>query len=656
MGIINKTKEIIIGKPLNALNPKIKDHIALVAIIAWIGLGADGLSSSSYGPEEAFLALGTHHNIGIYLAFATAITVFLISLSYNQVIELFPNGGGGYKVATHLLGPRAGVISGSALIVDYILTIAVSTASGVDAISSLLPVEYTTHGIEIKVAVIMTLMVLNLRGMKESIKILIPLFLGFMITHLFIIIVGISYHGAGVLNVVTNGNHEMRSMSGNIGVFAAIALLLRAYSLGGGTYTGLEAVSNNVNMLAEPRVRTGKLTMLYMAISLSFTAGGIILLYLLWHATPESGKTLNAVVFNKIIHQMGFGGYWLLPLILFFEAALLFVGANTGFLGCPAVMANMAVDKWLPRQFRELSSRLVTQNGVLISGLAAILILIWAKGQVSTLVVLYSINVFLTFSMSLLGLSVYWIKSRKNKVEWKRRFFMSSIGFIVCASILIITTLEKFTEGGWLTVVITTCVVSFCFLVRAHYRSVGKKLAEADTIFARHFSNVDIRKNHPTLPITDKNAKTAVFFVNKHYGAGLHALLWVRRLFPGVFKNYIFLTSGEIDSASFASDEIFKNQYRKDLNTVIENYKFFCHEHDLPSEGLFSYGVDEIAELIKLTEYIQQDYPDCVFFASKLVFVDETWWSRLLHNNTVTLIQRQLHLQGKQMVILPMKI
>lgn len=647
-------KQILVGKPLNALNPHIKDHIALIAIIAWVGLGADGLSSSAYGPEQAFLALGHHTHIAIYLALATAVTVFLISLSYNQVIELFPHGGGGYKVATHLLGPSAGVVSGSALIVDYILTIAVSIASGVDAVFSLLPEIYSHHKVEVEILAIIVLIVLNLRGMKESIHVLIPLFLGFLVTHLAIIGIGLFHHQADLLSVFPEASTEVHGMSNSIGLFTTIAILLRAYSLGGGTYTGLEAVSNNVNMLAEPRVRTGKLTMLYMAISLSLTAGGIILLYLAWHATPVDGKTLNAVVFEKIILETKLNHFWL-PIILFFEAALLFVGANTGFLGCPAVMANMAVDKWLPRQFRELSNRLVTQNGILISGIAAIIILLWAKGQVSTLVVLYSINVFLTFSMSLLGLSVHWIKCRKTKPHWLRKLIMSSIGFIVCVSILAITTLEKFTEGGWLTVLITTCVIAFCFLVRNHYRDVGKKLHDADRIFATHFNN-DNFKNVQFLPIENKDSKTAVFFVTKHFGTGLHALLWVRRLFPDVFKNFIFLTSGEIDSESLANDEMYKNQYRKNLHHIIESYRLFCTRNKLPSEGLFSYGVDEISELIKLSEYIEQDYPDCVFFASKLVFVDENWWSRLLHNNTVDVLQRKLHLQGKQMVILPMKV
>ena len=654
MRLMRLLKNIVIGKPLNALNPNVKDHIALIAVIAWIGLGADGLSSSAYGPEEAFLALGRHTDIAIYLAFATAFTVFLISFAYNQVIELFPSGGGGYKVATHLLGPRAGVVSGCALIIDYILTIAVSVASGVDAVFSMLPTWWLNYKIEVEIAVIILLMVLNLRGMKESIRVLIPLFLGFLFTHLAVILVGIFFHLNTLPDILPNATLEAHRMSLSIGSFAAVAIFLRAYSLGGGTYTGLEAVSNNVNMLAEPRVRTGKFTMLYMAVSLSFTAGGIIILYLLWHAAPVYGQTLNAVVFDKIIAEAGFSHKWL-GVILFFEAALLFVGANTGFLGCPAVMANMAVDKWLPRQFRELSGRLVTQNGVLISGIASIIILLWAHGRVSTLVVLYSINVFLTFSLSLLGLCVYWIRVRKEKPIWFRKFIIAGIGFVVCVSILIVTTIEKFTEGGWLTVVITAFAIALCFFIREHYRKVGEQLKDADHLFASHFKYTNL-DNTTLMPVDNSELKTAVFFVTKHYGAGLHTLLWVQRIFPGVFKNFVFVTSGEIDSEAFANEEIFKKKYRQDLNSIIDGYRYFCTMHDLPSAGYFSYGINGLDELIKLAEQIQIDYPDCVFFGGKLVFVDESWWSRLLHNNTINLLQRQLHLRGMQMVILPMKI
>ena len=142
MANTHKLRDIVIGAPRDPMNPETRQHIALIAFFAWVGLGADGLSSACYGPEEAYLALGTHTQLGLYLAAATILTVFIISLAYNQVIELFPNGGGGYKVATQLIGPRAGLVSGSALIVDYVLTIAISVASGADAVFSLLPLQW----------------------------------------------------------------------------------------------------------------------------------------------------------------------------------------------------------------------------------------------------------------------------------------------------------------------------------------------------------------------------------------------------------------------------------------------------------------------------------------------------------------------------------
>ncbi|HAS85579.1 MAG TPA: amino acid transporter, partial [Candidatus Competibacteraceae bacterium] len=265
MPSFDKFREVLLGKPYDPLNPEIRHNLALVAFLAWIGLGADGLSSSCYGPEEAFLALGHYTHFGLYLAVATFLTVFIIALAYNQVIELFPSGGGGYKVATQLLGPRAGLLSGSALLVDYVLTIAISIASGVDALFSLLPPGAQAYKLVAEIGLIIVLIVLNLRGMKESIKVLLPIFLGFFFTHAFLIIYGIVAHAEGLPALIPDTINETRQLSEQMGWAFAAALFLRAYSLGGGTYTGLEAVSNNVNMLSEPRVRNGKYTMLYMA-------------------------------------------------------------------------------------------------------------------------------------------------------------------------------------------------------------------------------------------------------------------------------------------------------------------------------------------------------------------------------------------------------
>src|SRR5471030_3533079 len=166
MTAVQKIWGVLVGKPLDPLDPRTRHAIAVTPILAWVGLGADGLSSSCYGPEEAFLALGQHTQLGLYLALATAATVFIIALAYNQVIELFPTGGGGYRVATKLLGPYAGLTSGAALILDYVLTIAISIASGVDALFSLLPIGFQAHKLGTEIAIIIALIVLNLRGMK----------------------------------------------------------------------------------------------------------------------------------------------------------------------------------------------------------------------------------------------------------------------------------------------------------------------------------------------------------------------------------------------------------------------------------------------------------------------------------------------------------
>ncbi len=653
MPLLSNLREILLGKSLDPLNPATRHSIVLVAFLAWVGLGADGLSSSCYGPEEAFLALGTHTQLGLYLALATALTVFIIALAYNQVIELFPSGGGGYKVATRLLGPHAGLLSGAALIVDYVLTIAISVASGADALFSLLPLALQNLKFASEIALLILLIVLNLRGMKESIKVLLPIFIGFFISHALLISYGIYFHAEGLPALIPNTLNETTSLAQQTGWIFVASLFLRAYSLGGGTYTGIEAVSNNVNMLNEPRARTGKLTMLYMALSLAFTAGGIIVLYLLWQAQHVDGQTLNAITFKAIIATLGMPD-WLsggtLALTLALEAGLLLVAANTGFLGGPAVMANMAADSWVPRQFRQLSSRLVTQNGILVMGIAALLILIWSHGSVTLLVVLYSINVFLTFSLSLLGLSVHWWRERRSVRSWKRKLALSLLGLIVTGSILLVTLVEKFSEGGWVTVLITGVVVALCLFIHKHYAETKAKLREVEKLFEQ---SVQIdpglpRKLDPELP-------TAIFLVDEHRGVGIHTIMWVLRLFPGHFKNFVFLSAGEVDTQSYDSEATIRSMQYKTENALCY-FAGFCRSHDLQATWRMAHGTDPVAVLDNLIQEVVAEYPNSVCFAATLIFAKDSFWVRWLHNQTALTMQRRMHLRGQQMVILPMKV
>ena len=647
-----KINELIFGAPLDPFGKDTKRHIALVAFLAWIGLGADGLSSSCYGPEEAFLALGQHRHLGLYMAVATAATVFIIAVAYNQVIELFPSGGGGYKVATSLIGPYTGLVSGAALIVDYMLTIAISIASGVDAVFSFLPTGAQELKLGVEIAIAALLILLNLRGMRESIKILLPIFLGFFITHAVLILFGIGLHVNRLPSLLPDTLDQTSHLTQQFGWVFAASLFLRAYSLGGGTYTGIEAVSNNVQSLAEPRVRTGKWTMFYMAASLSFTAGGIILLYLLWDAQPVEGQTLNAVTFRAIIdaavHDNAFVSVAVV-VVLLLEGGLLFVAANTGFLGGPAVLANMAVDSWVPHQYRYLSSRLVTQRGILLMGVAAIGILIVTLGRVSLLVVLYSINVFLTFSLSLLGLCIYWWRSRQLNRNWLLRIALSLLGLTVTAGILIITTVEKFTEGGYLTLLITGIVIGFCILNHAHYAKIKRKLRDADERLPQEYP---VTKNALTI---DPKEPTAVFVVGSCRSGGIYALDWVRREFPNHFRNFIFMNVRTVDAVSFGGPEALES-VRRDADKTLDYLINFCNNRGLAAQAYLRFGTDPIQELTKLSEAIRSEFPHSIFFTSKLIFEHDNWYIRQLHSEAALTLLRRLHRRNMPMIVLPMKL
>lgn len=654
--LTKKVKEFVLGKSLNPFNPKARQHTLLAAFLAWVGLGSDGLSSACYGPEAAFLALGSHTYLGIYLAIAISITVFIIALSYNQVIELFPSGGGGYKVATQLIGPRAGLVSGAALVIDYILTITISIASGSDALFSLFPIEYQSYKQTFAVIALIALLLLNLRGVKESIKILMPIFLTFFLTHVFLIIYGLYQHKTGLPTIMPAAAADTISFSKEMGWVVVLALLLRAYSLGGGTYTGIEAVSNNINRLEPPRVKTGRWTMLYMALSLAFVASGIMILYLLEGVKQIPGETLNATAFRSLMEHWSIGdvhlGTGALVLVMFSEASLLFIAANTGYLAGPAVLANMAVDSWVPRQFRYISSRLVTQNGVLMIGVAALFILLSTGGEVRLLLVMYSINVFLTFTLSLLGLCIYWWKNRvEGKIRLSRLAF-TVLGLMVTGSILIVTVIEKFEAGGWVTLLMTAVLILVFALIKRHYVRVKRAISRLS-----HEFEIDIPTSlePPVILPIDPKQPTAIFFVDEHEGIALHAVNTVLTLFPDRYKNFVFIGVGEVDSQNIVEEHELndmKNKVYRRLSHLVN----YCRIKNLPAVHYLAYDVDVIEGLTCLAEKMNKRYPDSVFFAGIMVFEKINWWYHWLHNRTAELVQDQLNSEGLYMMLLPVRV
>lgn len=654
---------MVFGNPIDPTNQRAFHNISLVAFIAWVGLGSDGLSSSAYGPEEAFLALGTHTHLAILIAIASAFTVLVISASYSQLIEVFPSGGGGYLVASKLISPTAGMISGCALIIDYVLTITISIASASDAVFSFLPASLVAYKLNFALIVLVMLTMLNMRGAKESVMPLVPVFMVFILTHAFAILYALGTHLLDFSAVAVETASQVQRTHSELGMFGMIFVILKAFSMGAGTYTGIEAVSNGLGILREPRVKTGKRTMLYMAISLAFTVFGLTLAYLLFKVEHHPGKTLNAVLFESISKGWpGFSGPFFVYACLLSEALILFAAAQAGFLGGPRVLANMALDKWFPTRFSLLSDRLVTQNGIFIMGLASIITMALTKGSVKYLVVLYSITVFVTFVLSQWGMVKYWLNHRKTLAHWRRKLAVNAVGLALCSFILVAVTILKFLEGGWITIFITCALVGLCLLFKKHYNHIETLLKRMDNLvtIARSKDNSNIprlmgAKDGLPVPACDPKAKTAVLLVNGFNGIGLHSLLAIIRMFGGIYKNYIFVEVGIVDAGTFKGVEEIES-LKANVQSQLDEYVTFMNHNSYYAEGMMSLSHDVVDGCSDLAGRVVERFPQAVFFMGQLVFPEETILSRLLHNNTVFAVQRRLYHKGIPFLILPIRI
>jgi amino acid transporter len=649
MSWFDKTKHLLFGQPRDISDPKLFHKISLVAFLAWVGLGSDGLSSSAYGPDETFRALAGHTHLAVFMALAVALTVFIISYAYGKIIEHFPSGGGGYVVATKLLGPGFGLISGSALLVDYGLTISVSIASAADQIFSFLPPAWGCweHKVGIEAFAILVLLVLNIRGAKESISILVPIFLLFIVTHVVVLLASIGMHlheTPAVAGQVASGlRHDLHT----VGLGALLLIFARAYSRGAGTYTGIEAVSNGLQIMREPRVATAKRTMLYMAISLAVTAGGILLCYLLLGVAPVEGKTLNAV----LIERLGFGT-WFVVLTLCAEGALLVVAAQTGFIDGPRVMANMALDGWLPRRFSSLSERLTTHYGIVLMGLAALATLIYTKGVIDQLVTMYSINVFVTFTLTQLGMCRFWVQERRNQPRWRRPLALHVVGALLCAGILVMVVVEKFFEGAWVTLLITSLLIAFCALIRRHYAKVSAQLGK----LSQALSELPAEAPAAAVPAAlDERQPLAVLLVGGYGGLGVHSLLAIFRQFPGFYKQVAFVSVSVMDSGTFKGAGELENLKRQ-TQQALDRYVALARGYGLAAASYTAAGTDPMDEIEALCRAIGRQFPKATFFAGKLIFRKDTWYQRLLHNETATAIQRRLQWEGLPTVVLPVRV
>ncbi len=648
-----KLRELLFGRPKSPLDPHVFEKLSLAALLAWVGLGADGLSSSCYGPQEIFEALGHHQAQALapFLILAVAVTVAVLSAGYANTIEAYPGGGGAYIVATNTLGRYTGLLCGCALIVDYALTIAISMASGIEALLSMLPEHVDVRPYKLPATILVTvgLMLLNLRGIKESIKLLLPIFMGFLVTHALAIGAALFSHSGQIGAKFSDSFTRAGTLSGTMGTGALVLVLIRAYTMGAGTYTGIEALSNSVPILREPRVATAKRTMLYMAVSLALTSGGLLLGYLLYGVGPEGNKTFNAVFLQRLTAEIPLGP-WFVNLTLLTEGALLFVAAQAGFVSGPRAVASMAVDSWVPRWFRHLSDRLVIHSGILLVGVGAVLAVWFTGGQMKQLVLIYSFSVFVTFVLSQLGMCVNQVRHRKP--GWPFRLSVNAAAFLLSSAVVVSMALFQFGPPILAAAGVISGLMVICFCIRLYYDRVGRLLGRLEPIRIQVESEP---ARTATPPAVDRSAPTAVVLVRGYSGAGVHTLLTILRTFPNYFRNFVFLSVGDIDFDRFKETHDVE-RLRESVESDLQKYAALARKWGYGTETRCVLSVDVVEEAVKTCPALAREFPRAIFFAGKLLFEQPSIVTRLLHEQTGDEIQRRLQFEGLTVIMLPIRV
>ncbi len=462
--MLNKVKYLVTGSPLpsEALGEKRLNKVRALAAFS-----PDALSSIAYANQEIYLGLLIAGSAGLSLQFPIAIAIALllgiVALSYAQTIRGYPNGGGSYVVARENLGTLPGLVAGAALLLDYVLTAAVSLTAGVAAITSAFPV-LAGYRVWLALGLLILITVLNLRGLRESGTVMaVPVYL-FLVSFFGMIIVGlVKAAGQGVPTpLAETAPPALQPL--------AILLVLHAFSAGCTALTGIEAISNGTPAFKPPEWVNARKTLIIMAVLMGALFLGSIGLTQFFGIVAGPGETILSALSRKVL-GVGFGYY----LVQFTTLGVLAVAANTSFAGFPRVAAILAKDQFMPRQLFNLGDRLVFHNGIyILTGFTAFLIVVF-NGDSHALVPLFAVGAFTAFTLSQTGMIVHWYKSKER--DWQVKAIINSLGALVTAITLVVIGVSKFLGGAWVSIIVIPITVFLFLQVRRHYRQVGKQLS-----------------------------------------------------------------------------------------------------------------------------------------------------------------------------------
>lgn len=580
-------KSILIGSPIETIR---EQHERLTKTLGLAVFSSDALSSVAYATEEILFALVLagvaliHYSMPI--AIGITVLIVIVAISYFQTIHEYPSGGGAYIVAKENLGTYPGLVAGSALLIDYVLTVTVSISAGIAAITSAFP-SLREHTVIFCLAAIVIIMVANLRGVRESGKIVsLPVYL-FVGSLLFLII-------AGLTKYFSMPHFPMPAYKEATTNFLPLFVAMRAFASGCAALTGIEAVANGVRAFKPPEAKNAGITLVWMAVILAVFFIGITFLADHYHVMPNEHETVISQL-ARTIFSKGIVYY----IIQFSTALILILAANTSYADFPRLSSIMAADRYLPRQLSNRGDKLVFSNGILLlSFFSAVLIVIF-RGDTHALIPLYAVGVFTAFTLSQAGMVRHWLKHKGKR--WFRGVIINGVGTIVTAIVLFVVAFTKFTHGAWIVLVAIPALVLLTKKINTHYHSVAEQLSlgntEAEKAYTHHSVVVPVSGIHRSV---------------------INALKYAKALSNDVSAVYINIDSFETEKMGVKWDT-----FGMGVSLVV----------------LESPYRSVIQPLMEYIDKIHEQYKDGVITVVLPEFVPQKWWHHLLHNQTALFIK-----------------
>ncbi|ACL64389.1 amino acid permease-associated region [Anaeromyxobacter dehalogenans 2CP-1] len=473
---MRRLRHAVLGTDPDLSDPRVLDRVTVGVLAAWIAMGGDLLGSCVYGPDVLGRASGGHRGVLVVAGLATLATLAVLALAYTRMVVHFPHGGGGYTAARYAAGERAALVSGVALVLDAGFNVAVSVVTCVEAAAAVLPAGWAAMRLPAALALVALLAIVNLRGVKESVALLAPILLAFVGSHLLVLGAALAQRAGAIPDAVAAVPGDLSRLAADRGAVGALGTVVRAYAMGGAIYTGLEAVSNGVPILREPKVRSARRTMLLLAGVPALLITVILAGYLAYDVRPSPGVPMNAALFERAAAQLvggGLAGRLAVAVPLLAEAALLVMAAQTGFVDGPRILGALATDRYLPRRLSRLNGRLAPAAGILVVATVALAATALTGAALEPLIAVFVTSVFVTFSISQWAMLRHALRRRLLHAPWRADAALHALALTLCAVILA-GTAARWRAGAAVTLLLVAAAVALALAIRRRYEAVAR--------------------------------------------------------------------------------------------------------------------------------------------------------------------------------------